>query len=64
LWLGSLECQTYTPADVVVSATPVDITRLVKVNKPVVRVYYELQEIGTPTLEDVITEFLKKKGLI
>jgi len=53
-----------TPADVVVSATPVDITRLVKVNKPVVRVYYELQEIGTPTLEDVITEFLKKKGLI
>ena len=53
-----------TPADVVVSATPVDITRLVKVNKPVVRVYYELQEIGTPTLKDVITEFLKKKGLI
>jgi len=53
-----------TPADVVVSATPVDITRLVKVNKPVVRVYYELQEIGTPTLEDVITEFLKKKGFI
>jgi len=53
-----------TPADVVVSATPVDITRLVKVNKPIVRVYYELQEIGTPTLEDVITEFLKKKGFI
>mgnify|MGYP005651057469 CR=1 FL=1 len=53
-----------TPADVVVSATPVDITRLVKVNKPIVRVYYELQEIGAPTLEDVITEFLKKKGLI
>ncbi|RLF63347.1 MAG: GTPase, partial [Thermoplasmata archaeon] len=53
-----------TPADVVVSATPVDITRLINVNKPVVRVYYELQEIGTPTLEDVITDFLKKKGLI
>jgi len=34
------------------------------VNKPIVRVYYELQEIGTPTLEDVITEFLKKKGFI
>jgi len=53
-----------TPADVVVSATPVDITRLINVDKPVVRVYYELQEIGTPTLEDVITKFLKEKGLI
>jgi len=35
-------------------ATPIDLTRLVKINKPSVRVSYELQEIGHPTLEDVI----------
>ncbi len=53
-----------TPADVVVSATPIDLTRLIKPNKPVVRVKYELQEIGMPTLEDVISKFLKEKNLI
>ena len=42
--------------DVVVSATPIDITRLVKVNKPIVRVKYELGEIGYPTLEDILRE--------
>ncbi len=46
--------------DVVVSATPIDITRLVKVNKPIVRVKYELDEIGYPTLEDI----LKEKGFL
>lgn len=46
--------------DVVVSATPIDITRLVKVNKPIVRVKYELGEIGYPTLEDI----LKEKGFL
>jgi predicted GTPase len=42
------------PADSVIVATPIDLTRLVKMNKPSVRVSYELQEIGHPTLEDVI----------
>lgn len=43
--------------DLIVSATPIDITRVVKVNKPIQRVRYELQEIGQPTL----AEILKKK---
>ncbi len=51
------------PADLIVSATPVDLTRLMELNKPVVRVRYEIQEIGRPTLEDVIEEFLREKGL-
>ncbi len=45
-----------TDCDVVVSATPIDITRLVKVNKPIVRVKYELEEIGFPKLKDVLEE--------
>ena len=51
------------PADVIVSATPVDLTRIMELNKPVIRVRYELQEIGRPNLEDVIDEFLREKGL-
>jgi len=51
-------------ADVVVSGTPIDLNRVVKVNKPIVRVRYELDEIGKPDLEDVITEFLKKHNLL
>lgn len=43
--------------DVVIIATPVDLRRLVKVNKPAVRVEYELQTIGSPSLEDVLKPF-------
>jgi predicted GTPase len=43
--------------DMVISATPIDLTRIIKVNKPMQRVRYELQEIGQPTLRDI----LKKK---
>jgi predicted GTPase len=45
-------------ADVVVSGTPIDLTRVLKVNKPVVRVRYELQEIGKPDLADALRKFL------
>ncbi len=41
-------------ADLVIVATPIDLTRLIRVNKPVQRVRYELQEIGQPTLVDVL----------
>jgi predicted GTPase len=43
--------------DLVISATPIDLTRIIKVNKPMQRVRYELQEIGQPTL----MELLRKK---
>lgn len=47
-------------ADLVVIGTPIDLRRVMKLNKPAMRVKYELQEIGKPDLEDVITDFLKK----
>jgi predicted GTPase len=40
--------------DLVISATPIDLTRVIKVNKPMQRVRYELQEIGQPTLEEIL----------
>jgi predicted GTPase len=42
------------PVDLVLSATPIDLTRIIKVNKPMQRVRYELQEIGQPTLEEIL----------
>ncbi|MBM3304790.1 MAG: GTPase [Candidatus Aminicenantes bacterium] len=43
--------------DLVVSATPIDITRVISVNKPILRVRYELEETGAPTLKDVLKKF-------
>jgi predicted GTPase len=46
-----------TPADVVLVATPIDLRRLIEIDKPALRVRYELQEIGKPDLEDVLERF-------
>ncbi|HQG45958.1 MAG TPA: cyclic 2,3-diphosphoglycerate synthase [bacterium] len=43
--------------DVVVIGTPIDLRRIIKLNKPSVRVFYDLQEIGEPTLQDVLARF-------
>lgn len=51
------------PCDSVVVGTPIDLTRLLKINKPSVRVRYELDEIGKPDLEEVIEKFLKRTKL-
>jgi predicted GTPase len=40
--------------DLVISATPIDLNRIIKINKPMQRVRYELQEIGLPTLEELL----------
>ncbi len=44
--------------DVVIIATPVDLRRIIRIDKPSVRVSYDLEEIGHPNLEDVLTPFL------
>jgi predicted GTPase len=46
--------------DAVVVATPIDLRRLVSVKRPMVRVGYELEEIGRPKLEDVIRGMLDR----
>ncbi len=42
------------PCDLVIVATPIDLRRVMKIDKPSVRVHYELQEIGSPTLEQAM----------
>jgi predicted GTPase len=52
-----------TPCDVVVIATPIDLNRIVKINKPTVKVSYDLQEIGSPNLQGIIDDFVQKHKL-
>jgi predicted GTPase len=45
-----------TDADLVLIGTPIDLNLLININKPSQRVRYELQEIGQPTLEDLLKD--------
>jgi predicted GTPase len=47
--------------DMVVVGTPIDLTRVIKLSKPHQRVRYELQEIGQPTLRDILMEKFGEK---
>jgi predicted GTPase len=46
--------------DLVIIGTPIDLSRVIRIDKPVQRVRYELQEIGQPTLEDLLKEKFRK----
>jgi len=50
-----------TPCDVVVVGTPIDLRRIVKINKPAVYVRYELQEVGSPNLEEILNKHFPPK---
>ncbi len=50
--INAVEC------DAVVIGTPIDLNRIVKIDKPTVRVKYELQEIGEPNLTQLLAKFL------
>lgn len=53
-----------TECDSIVIGTPIDLNRLIKINKPNTRVYYDLQEIGLPDLNGIIGEFLTRNHLV
>ncbi|MBW6518631.1 MAG: cyclic 2,3-diphosphoglycerate synthase [ANME-2 cluster archaeon] len=48
--------------DAVVIGTPIDLSRIITINKPATRVRYEIKEIGEITLEMIVREFLEKVG--
>ncbi|MCL2214350.1 MAG: cyclic 2,3-diphosphoglycerate synthase [Treponema sp.] len=49
-----------TDCDSVIIATPIDLQRVIKIDKPCARVEYSLQEIGRPGIDDVLDGFLEK----
>ncbi len=52
-----------TECDAVIIGTPIDLNRIIKIDKPNTRVYYDLQEIGNPNLAEFIDEFVAKHKL-
>ncbi|MEE4284560.1 MAG: hypothetical protein V2I31_00370 [Mariniphaga sp.] len=49
-----------TKCDSVIIGTPIDLNRVVKIDKPFTRVFYDLDEKGSPNLTDVLADFVKK----
>jgi predicted GTPase len=52
------------PCDVVLIATPIDLARLIEIRQEAVRVTYEVEDHGAPTLRGVVEEFLKDRKLL
>ncbi len=49
-------------AEAVIAGTPVDLSRLMELNKPVVRARYEFAEVSEPRLSALIEDFLRSQG--
>jgi predicted GTPase len=50
-----------TPCDLVIIGTPIDLRKIVHLNKPAVRARYELQEVSKPDIEDILKSRFRKK---
>ncbi|OFW52947.1 MAG: GTPase [Actinobacteria bacterium RBG_16_70_17] len=51
-----------TEADTVVIGTPIDLARVIHIQRPHTRVFYDLEEIGTPNLTGILGEFVRRHG--
>jgi predicted GTPase len=52
-----------TDCDAVIIGTPIDLSRVINIYKPYTRVHYELSEIGTPNLDQILEDFMKQHNL-
>lgn len=52
-----------TDCDTVIIGTPIDLNRIININKPSTRVHYDLNEIGIPNLNEIIEDFIKEHKL-
>jgi len=53
-----------TDCDAVIIGTPMDLTRIISINKPTTRVHYELDEIGSPNLSEILKYFIQEHKLV
>lgn len=52
-----------TDCDSVIIGTPIDLGRVIDINKPHTRVHYELEEVGSLNLDIIVNDFIKEHGL-
>jgi predicted GTPase len=61
--VGELEATlNAVPADLVLAATPIDLTRVLRPDKPVIRVRYELEQVAGPSLESLLAPIIAAAG--
>lgn len=53
-----------TDCDAVIIGTPMDLTRIISINKPTTRVHYELDEVSSPNLSDILKDFIQEHKLV
>jgi len=46
--------------DIILNGSPIDLSKLINVNKPIIKVSYDVEAIGTPSIESVLDDFLSK----
>jgi len=50
--------------DAVIIGTPIDLTRIISINKPCTRVHYDLDEISGPNLKGILSDFVQEHKLV
>ncbi|MEX2088910.1 MAG: GTPase, partial [Bacteroidota bacterium] len=48
------------PCDVVIIGTPINLKRIIKLKRPALRVFYDLEEIGQPNLQTILAPFVER----
>jgi predicted GTPase len=49
-----------TPCDVVIVATPIDLARVIQIDRPNLRVTYQIEELTSPRLSDLLARFVEQ----
>ena len=52
-----------TDCDAVIIGTPMDLSRIIDIQKPYTRVHYDLKETGSPNLHEILEDFVEKHNL-
>jgi predicted GTPase len=52
------------PADSVIIGTPIDLSKVIQIDKPFTRVYYDLDDAALPEFEAAVSSLLQARGLI
>lgn len=47
-------------AEIIIDGSPIDLEKLIKSNKPIVRVSYDIEALKSPTIEEILDQFIKK----
>ncbi|BAQ10897.1 putative GTPase [Bacillus sp. OxB-1] len=50
--------------DAVIIGTPMDLSRVISINKPCTRIHYDLEEVGSPDLNEILKKFIQEHQLV